>query len=208
MEHLIAEYLFKNKKCALLKAGTLILKQTASEFSVADKMINPPKEHIEFLSTINNSDSFVEFIQHKMNCTQSKANELLNQFCDQLNHLTGNQKVSLESLGDFYLNEAGELKFNSIQLPEIYQSAIQVNRVVHPKSTHQVRVGDNEKSNAYMQGYLKDSKVKKGNQWLMFILVILLLVVTILIHYFTHLEEYGQQKKSTKFKSNTVESVR
>ena len=42
------------------------------------------------------------------------------------------------------------------------------------------------------------------NQWLMFILVILLLVVTILIHYFTHLEEYGMEKKPKKSKSQPV----
>lgn len=208
MDQLIAEFLFTNNYCVLPGIGTLTIKSQSSDLSVAEQRISPPHSLIDFSNKVVDNSSFADFIQKKMNVEVEKAKGNLNQFCNQIKSLKPEEKLEIQEVGTFLMNSEGTLSFITSEFPPDFYPTIKVNRVVHSDARHQVRVGDSEKTNAYMHNYLKDSKVKKGNQWLMFFLVILLLTLTVLIHYLTHMNQNEESIKIKKVKTHTVESVR
>lgn len=208
MDQLIAEFLFTNKYCVLPDIGTLIIKSQSADLSVADQLISPPSSAIEFSNKIADFSTFVDFVQKKLNYDIQNAKEAITQFCNQVKNLKSEEKLEIQTVGTFVMNSEGILNFKSSEISNQFYPTIKVNRVVHTKARHQVRVGDSEKTNAYMHTYLKDSKVKKGNQWLMFFMVILLLTLTVLIHYLTHMNQSEKSNRTKKVKTQTVESVR
>jgi hypothetical protein len=208
MDQLIAEFLFINNYCVLPDIGTLRVKSQSADMSVTEQRISPPISVIDFSNKVADLSTFVDFVQKKLNCDYQNANETINQFCKQIVTLKPEEKLEIESVGTFDINSEGIINFNASTIPSHYYPSIKVNRVVHSDARHQVRVGDSEKTNAYMHSYLKDTKVKKGNQWLMFFLVILLLSLTVLIHYLTHMNQNEEGVNNKKVKTHTVESVR
>ncbi len=208
MDQLIAEFLFINNTCILPEIGTLAIKFQSSDLSVTEQRISPPLSIIEFSNKVADYSSFVDFVQKKLNCDLQHAKEKIKQYCNQIVSLRPEDKFELQSIGTFIMSKEGALNFKAIGISQHFHTSIHVSRVIHSDARHQVRVGDAEKTNAFMHTYLKDSKVKKGNQWLMFILVILLLTLTVLIHYLTHIDQNEEGIKTKKVKTHTVESVR
>jgi hypothetical protein len=208
MDQLIAEFLFTNNYCVLPQIGTLKIKSQTADFSVTEQHISSPISIIDFSNKIADTSSFVEFVQKKLHTDNKHANEVINEFCIQITNLKPENKFDIQSVGTFVMNNEGVLSFNASEIPTHFYPTIKVNRVIHSDARHQVRVGDSEKTNAYMHSYLKDSKVKKGNQWLMFFLVMLLLSLTVLIHYLTHMNHNEESTNTKKVKTHTVESVR
>jgi hypothetical protein len=208
MDQLIAEFLFTNNYCALPDVGTLSIKSQSADLSVAEQRISPPLSVIDFSNKVSDISSFVDFVQKKMNYDYQNAKETIHQFCKQILSLNPEEKLKIESVGTFDMNSEGIINFNASEIPHHFYPSIKVNRVIHTDARHQVRVGDSEKTNAYMHSYLKDTKVKKGNQWLMFFLVILLLSLTVLIHYLTHMNQNNEGINTKKVKTHTVESIR
>ena len=208
MDQLIAEFLFTNNYCSLPNIGTLSIKSQSADLSVAEQRISPPYSIIDFSNKVSDNSSFVDFVQKKLNCDNQKAKETINQFCNQIKALKPEENLEIQAVGFFVMNSEGTLCFNTSEVSPDFYPALKVNRVVHSDARHQVRVGDTEKTNAFMHTYLKDSKVKKGNQWLMFFLVILLLTLTVVIHYLTHMDQNEGSLKIKKIKTHIVESVR
>ncbi len=185
MQHLIEQFLIQHKYCPLPKIGTLELKQRNADFSVGEQLIAAPAPFIALTSVEKDSAAFVSFIAKQKNIDNHQAGSMLQEYCTAILNIKNGQEMAIAEAGSMSVNSKGELQFKQRALPQEFLPKIALNRVVHPEAVHQVRVGDEEKTTAYMHGYLKDAKVKKGNQWLMFFLVIMLLLLTVIVHYVT-----------------------
>ncbi len=208
MQHVIEQFLIQYKYCPLPKIGTLELKQSHAHFSVGEKLISAPAPFIELTSVEKDAAAFISFIAKQKNIDNHLAGSILQQYCTDILNIKIGQEVAIAQAGTISVNDNGELQFKQRELPQDFFPKIALHRVVHPEAVHQVRVGDEQKTTAYMHGYLKDAKVKKGNQWLMFFLVIILLLLTVVIHYVTdNTSTSNDTKKLNQHPSHAANAV-
>jgi len=208
MQHLIEQFLIQHKYCPLPKIGTLELKQRNADFSVGEKLISAPAPFIELTFVEKNPAAFMSFIAKQKNIDNHQAVSMLQEYCTAILNMQNGQEMSIAEAGSVSVNNKGEFQFIQRELPQEFLPKIALNRVVHPEAVHQVRVGDEQKTTAYMHGYLKDAKVKKGNQWLMFFLVIILLLLTVVIHYVTdNTSTSNDTKKLNQHPSHAANAV-
>ncbi|MEI2749380.1 MAG: hypothetical protein V9E88_11540 [Ferruginibacter sp.] len=80
-----------------------------------------------------------------------------NEYCNMLQHLDVYREVKLEHAGKFFVNADGVLKFRQKEIPSEFIPDVKLERVIHPNSVHQVRVGDTETTNVAMAEYYSES---------------------------------------------------
>ena len=184
MQHLIASYLFQNKYCALPGIGTLSLTAGKAATDFLDKKIKPPLTAITFSEAENKMDGLPEYIAATTNSDKYEATEALEHFCDSIKKsLNNNEPVILESVGQFFVDGSGSIKFQPIDLPKAFLQDVNAARVIHPEAEHHILVGDKDSTNTLMTEYFsEEAPVKKSRWWIWAIIIVSIALLALLIY--------------------------
>jgi CCDC81-like prokaryotic HU domain 2 len=183
MQHLIASYLFQNKYCALPGIGTLSLTAGKAATDFLDKKIKAPLTSIIFSETGNKTDGLQEYIAATTSSDKYEATEALEYFCDGIKKsLHNNESITLESIGQFFVDGSGSIKFQPVDLPKAFLQDVNATRVIHPEAEHAILVGDKESTNTLMNEYFSDAPVKKSRWWIWAIVIVSIALLALLIY--------------------------
>ncbi len=165
MEELIELYLFKNKRCPLPSLGSLHLENVSAVAMYSDRKITAPVPVIIFSGTVMPADDFIAFIAARKNIKQQEASALLTSYCENLHHMNESGETKFPFAGRFYINEDGMLVFKSTELPKTYFNEVVAERVIHPRTSHTMVVGDKETTSTAMEAFYSEAGMHAKDKW-------------------------------------------
>ena len=188
MQHQIASYLFQHKTCPLPGLGTLRVKHTEAVSDFTNKSITAPKTYIEFSNTETDATGLLNYLAATVKGNGYEVSKALDHFCDDLkNNITQQQDVQLESVGSFFADASGNIRFKQQALPESFTQPVFAERVIHPDAEHAILVGDKETTNTEMTELLAPKSETKDRWWIWAIVLGESGLIALLI-YFTELK--------------------
>ncbi len=113
MHSRLTSYLLQSKECILPGIGTLQIIHTPASTNTANNGILSPFEEIIFKTDDNSTTpGLIKYIADKKNIEQSKAEELLNDFCKEWNgKINAGEKLNFETVGSIQKNSNGVITF-------------------------------------------------------------------------------------------------
>ena len=179
MHQLIASYLFQNKECPLPGFGTLSVLNNGATADFTNQLISAPKAYIHFENRESNEAGLLKFIAAKTYMSDNESTAALDQFCFHLkNEISEHATVNLAGIGNFFVDNNGNMIFRQKELPQVYSASVYAERVIHPHAAHNMLVGDRETTNMLMKEYYSEETEIKDRWW---VWAIVLGVVSILI---------------------------
>ncbi len=182
LQQLIQQYVLTYKKISIEGWGTLQLNFYPASVDFLNKRICPPVAHLIYSETSEQDNRFVNWLSQEMNISIAEAAESLKQFADVFKTTIAAKKIVWTGWGSFeYIN-------NSISFtPSAGLSAqpIAANRVIRKGEEHNIRVGEEERTNTQMEEFLHDSPAKKKYAWWMggLILLVFGIILAVLFAY-------------------------
>ena len=167
MEHLIEKYLLQKNYCPLPGLGCLLVETESASINIGDKLITAPTMKIVFSESNYSADAFLLFISKEKNIEQAIAEKALNRFVDSIKSIDQIQQIKINKTGAFYKDYNDVITFKNFVIPSEFAPAVPLERVIHPNSSHQIIVGDKERSNIFMtDSLLKTKKSAKSKWWI------------------------------------------
>lgn len=180
MESLIENFLLRHNHCPLPKIGTLELKEKSAQLQTGENIITAPYPLITLSKKEKSAHSFIHFIARKKGIDEARATQELIEYCQEIINLDHRKEIKLNHTGKFYIDHDGTLSFRQDEIPDEFLPAITIQKVIHPNSVHNVRVGDKEHTNDFMKNQLKKFvAIKKSTWWIWAILLLLISLVAI-----------------------------
>lgn len=174
MIELIQKYLSAHRKVELEGWGVLEVKTNASQLDFTNRQLNAPYFSLQFRSGTGNSDSFLKWLSKEKNISIEEAAAEIKNFISQfLSVLQEKKKIDWNGWGIFYRNTEGKIKFQSILTTLVTAGPVTAERVIRKGAEHQVRVGEDQKTNTEMELLLAGLDTKPGNKWWVPALIIL-----------------------------------
>lgn len=166
MEHLLATYLYQQKRCPLPGIGTLHFTHDGAQVHHAQKEISASVPTIRF--DVNEADAggLTGYLSQCLHISEEMAGQQLDLFCKKIQQLLPQQKQTLANAGAFTKRTNGELLFECKASPSIFLPNIVAERVIHPNATHRMLVGDTHTDTEAMHQRLMDTTDKKRAAWL------------------------------------------
>lgn len=185
MHQHISTYLFQNKICPLPGFGTLSVQTNAAEADFVNHLIKAPVPVIFFDDRKLSPKGLLDFIAFKGQMTNEMASRALDDFCAGLKReISEKMEVSLEAVGNFYVDNNGNMVFEQQALPAVFYQPVSAERVVHPQAEHSMLVGDRETTNMQMTEYFNETEEVKDRWWI-WAIVLGALALLMMILYFT-----------------------
>jgi hypothetical protein len=210
VEHLLSDYLFRNKVCPLPTIGTLFIDHKSAILETAEKQINPPVPVIILKSVEIPAEELLNYIADENNITIEQASGLLSKYCNKLQDLDQYSELDLPHAGTFYVDN-NHLSFRQAGLPKEFFPPVYAERVIHPDASHAILVGDRETTNTVMSEFYNEEEVISRRRWWILPLLLFIAAVVTIIIYFNdndHSSSMGNAKKvvpETETKSyNTI----
>jgi hypothetical protein len=186
MQQLIASYLFQNKTCPLPGLGTLSIHTSSAQSDFTNQQIAAPAPVIEFSGAETNAADLLNYVAAKTNSNNYEATEALDHFCDNLkNEISQNAWAKLGSIGNFIVDNNGNIIFEQLALPAVFLQPVFAERVIHPKAEHHILVGDKETTNKMMAEYFNEETPVAKNRWWIWAIALGAIALLILLIYFT-----------------------
>lgn len=187
MHHLIASYLFQNKSCPIPGFGTLTLHVSGAKADFASQQIAAPEPFIQFNDRETNTAGLLNYVVAKTNSSTHEVTEALGHFCDGLKKgLSAQAKANLEGIGNFVVDNNGNIIFEQSALPLAFLQPVFAERVIHPQAEHHILVGDKETTNTLMTELLSEKPGEK-DRWWVWAIVLGTVGLLLLLLYFSQL---------------------
>ncbi|MGI8584639.1 MAG: hypothetical protein ACR2KX_20815 [Chitinophagaceae bacterium] len=132
MHSLITSYLLQSKECVLPGIGVLQVIHTPASTDVPNNRILPPSEEIIFKKEDHSkSPGLTKAIAYKKDIEESKAENLLNNFCKEWEErINKGEKLTFETVGSIQKNSDGVITFERGNIFNYFQP-ISVNGLYH-----------------------------------------------------------------------------
>lgn len=187
MHHLIASYLFQNKSCPIPGLGTLTLHVSGAKADFASQQIAAPEPFIQFNDRETNTAGLLNYVVAKTNSNTHEVTEALGHFCDGLKKgLSAQAKANLKGIGNFVVDNNGNIIFEQSALPLAFLQPVFAERVIHPQAEHHILVGDKETTNTLMTELLSEKPGEK-DRWWVWAIVLGTVGLLLLLLYFSQL---------------------
>jgi len=179
MNQLIASYLFQNRTCPLPGLGTLSMHISGAEADFTNKQIIAPQPLIKFGHKETDAAALLSYVANKTHSDIYEATEALDHLCDNLKNDAG---AKLPGIGNFFKAKDGKIGFKQEELPIAFLQPVFAERVIHPKSEHNILVGDKETTNTVMAEYFNEAPAVKSRWWVWAIVLGAIALVLLLIY--------------------------
>lgn len=167
MHDLIASYLFQNKSCPLPGLGNLSVMSTEAKTDFGNSVIIAPDTSIQFVAGETDTHALLNYLSNKTNTGKDEVAAELDNFCVRLkNDATQHSTASLDGVGNFFVDNNGEINFVPNELPPAFAQPVPAIRVIHPSAEHNILVGDKETTNFEMTEYFNEEAPAKDRWWI------------------------------------------
>jgi hypothetical protein len=168
MHDLIASYLFQNKTCPLPGLGNLTLTTSGARTDFSNNLIIAPVSSIQFAPGETDAGPLLTWLANKTNTDKHAAATSLDSFCSQLkdNAAAPESGTRLEAVGNFVVDDNGDISFVPVELPQHFAQAVPAERVIRLDAQHDMLVGDKQTTNIAMAEYLNEESPKKDRWWI------------------------------------------
>ncbi len=185
MYNLIAAYLFQNKTCPLPGLGTLSIHTSGAVSDFTNQQIAAPEPVIQFNDRETNPADLLDYVALKTNTNTDEVTEALDHFCDGIkNEISKHSMAGLEGIGNFIVNNNGNIIFEQLALSRAFLQPVFAERVIHPKTEHHILVGDKETTNMVMTEFFNEVPAAKDRWWI-WAIVLGAIGLLLLLIYFT-----------------------
>lgn len=184
MQKQIASYLFQNKTCPLPGLGTLSVLNSGAEADFTNKLIAAPKTAIQFTNTETDTTGLLAYLSSTTGGSKYEVTEALDHFCDNLKgQLNQQSNVKLESIGNFFVDDSGNINFKTEELPVAFLQPVFAERVIHPDAEHHILVGDKETTNTEMTEFLAPRSETKDRWWIWAIILGVIALLALVVYF-------------------------
>lgn len=198
MEHLIANYLFRNNSCPLPSIGKLVLTEIPATVSLGAKRIEAPQSQIALVQGDFPAEDFVKYISSVEHVENDVARSRLQSFCEHLQKLDSYAETKIPNTGKFYVNAEGSLVFKHSAYPSFFLEAIPAEKVIHPDSSHSLLVGDTESNNVLMTEFFNVEDPAPRSRWWIAALLLAIVGLAIISLYYVNETNAGIFGNATK----------
>src|SRR5437868_716768 len=151
MHELIASYLFQNQSCPLPGLGKLSIVTSKAQSNFGDNVVNAPKQSVQFSADDTDSSDLIAYLSSKTNTDPHASGMALNEFCRRIkDDTTSHSSANLDGVGNFVIDNNGELGFVPLEIPQVFVQSVPVVSVVRADAEHNILVGDKETTNIQM----------------------------------------------------------
>ena len=183
MLDLISSYLFLHKSCPLPGIGTLHIVDLPAVTDFTNKKISAPLPHISFRTEEIGIEGLLDYVSKNTTTDKGQTESTIMHFCKDLkNDLAQKKHASLPEIGEWNVDDSGQLNFKPAELLPDFLPTVHAERVIHPDAEHSILVGDKETTNTQMTEYYTEEPVKKERWWIWAIIIGTIGVLTILIY--------------------------
>ncbi len=167
--------------------GTLSINNSGAAADFTNKIVAPPQPFIKFDNAETETHDLLDYLSASTGGNKDEVTEALDHFCDNLKkQIAGQSNAKLESIGNFFVDETGNISFTQEELPAAFLQPVFAERVIHPDAEHHILVGDKESTNTLMTEFLAPKPEIKDSWWIWAIVLGALCLVALLI-YFTQI---------------------
>ena len=139
MLELISSYLFLHKSCPLPGIGTLHIEDLPAVTDFTNKKISAPLPHISFRTEEIGIEGLLAYLLKNSNTDKGQAGSTIMRFCEDLkNDLTQKKHASLPEIGEWNVDDSGQINFKPAELPPFFLPAVHAERVIHPDAEHAI----------------------------------------------------------------------
>ena len=194
MYEVLNKYLFQHKSISIPGLGSLVLETIPAVSDFANRQLLPVQLKFRLNKYADEPDSsFFSYIAGKKNITDFEAIRQYTEFAAGLcQQLKSGAEVAWKTVGVFTREASGEIAFTPYDpLYELFP-AVHASRVVRANAKHAVLVGDKEKTNLEMTGYLQqETQVEKAPWWLVALILGAIGASILFFHFYRHQFKWG-----------------
>lgn len=166
MYEILYQYLIRHRKMPLAGIGTLQLERKAAQLNFAEKQAEPPSYSVQLLSADETPElDFYSWLGGVLQVSDREAIIRYNDFSFALKkELREGSTIDWKGVGRFSQGLAGDIRFvaDAANSPE---AIVPAEKVIRDKSSHTVRVGEDERSSEEMEKLLSGETATRDYWW-------------------------------------------
>lgn len=189
MTNLLYKYLIIHKQVALPGVGVFKIVRQPAKHDIANKVINPPVLNIQFKpQPATGNNGFLKFLSKEKSLDQTAAINYLNDFAQRLNHNVNSGKpFELPGIGTLRKNANEEVSFEPAHVLTHYLPPAVAEPVVREKVSHEIRVGEAQRTSSQMRPALQDepeTEYVRKDYWWIYAIVLAAIGIAAIIYYY------------------------
>lgn len=164
------------------------MKRIAAQLDISERQVIAPASSLEFNThvAVNDNGEFIAWAANKLGLAPQQTEVQYHQFIkDWLFALQQEKTVSWKGLGVWQVNEGQTISFTPESNPAFEGLPVRAEKLISKNSTHQIRVGENQRSSVEMTALLT-AKNKKVSIDLWLGTTVLVLLIAFWCFYFFH----------------------
>lgn len=174
-----------HRKFSIPALGTLFVKTEPAYHDFSNNLLYPSRELLDFRPEVDQKciDLFKNYCKEQKNISEEGIVSYLKSLKQDIR---SGKRLSLEGIGTLSIvNNA--YKVDGLDLSAKYQEPVEAKAVVHEGDLHDIKVGEDVRTNAEMKALLTEKKSK--DYWWIYALILVLVAVGAILYYI-----YGQPK--------------
>lgn len=162
MQQYIQKYLLQHHQVTIEGWGTMQLVNESAQVDFTNRKIHAPASIILFQEAKAVDASFENWLTQELNISYNEAVHTVKSFVQSFQQAVLNAPMRWNGWGSFeYINNKIIFKPEFNVLP----ASVTAERVIRKGAEHQIRVGEDERSNTQMEEWLHGSPVKQKYLW-------------------------------------------
>ncbi len=200
---ILNQYLFQHRNISIPGLGTLHMDRVPARTDFVNRQLLAPGYIFRFDKYFDAPDTaFFTYLSSKMLLPDFEAIRWYNEFAYELRaRIRNREKAYWEGLGEFRADDNGEVFFEARPdlLPPL--QPVPAHRIIRERTSHQLLVGDTERTNTEMPELLADTPVQRES-WRIYALVIAAIALGLCLYHFA---QYGMNWSATGNSKETPE---
>lgn len=162
MQHYIQQYLLAHKKVSINGWGTLHIHTAPASVDFLNKCIHAPATHLVYNESADGDTGFVHWLAQELNISIPEASESLGQFVSAFKKNIAANKIVWNGWGSF---ETVDHSISFTPDAGLKAQPVVANRVIRKGAEHNIRVGEDERTNTQMEEFLHGSQSTQKYPW-------------------------------------------
>lgn len=180
-------YLIQHKSVSIPGMGTIYIERTPAQSDFVNKQILPPSYHYRFDKYSDTPDrDFFPFLAVQQGIADYEAIRLYNDWARQFRDgINKDHSQVWPQVGQFSLDESGEIVFEPKSQVNTFFQAIPAERVLRSNAKHTMIVGDKQLTNVEMTEFFSEEFQPQKRKWWLYAAIAALIALLVLgIHYY------------------------
>lgn len=176
---LLQSFFLLHRRFSIPALGTVMVKTAPAYHDFSNNLIYPAKEDIEF-SPDPNPALIQLFEKYALGMKSVQPEDITGFFSELKAELKAKGQVAFQGIGVLRI-EHNTYHFLASDLTEGYLPPVEIKAVIHEGELHEIKVGEDVRTNAEMKVLLAEKKSR--DYWWIYALILLLVAVGAILYY-------------------------